>query len=67
MGIDVLKIALKNTFVPLKVTLIPNVFYVDFKQLNLNAMYLNYNLKACEEKKKNKNKKFSLEPSNSPI
>ena len=27
VGIDVFKIALKNTFVPLKVTLIPNVLY----------------------------------------
>ena len=27
VGIDVFKIALKNTFVPIKVTLIPNVLY----------------------------------------
>ena len=29
MGIDVFKIALKNNFVPLKVTLIPNVLYTN--------------------------------------
>ena len=38
MGIDVFKIALKNTFVPLKVTLIPNVFLHLLLPLNLSSL-----------------------------